>query len=134
MSHFSNALTHALEVCDITQTVLAKRSGIAVAQVNRYCTGGNISGDIFDRLIEGFPEELQSQLTRAFLFDQCPAARLHLVRIDTKTGSLAEDQPDGLEHLPENARRILRFLGSQSHKRPVMELMESVEKILKGEL
>jgi transcriptional regulator with XRE-family HTH domain len=133
MSNLSNALRIAVETSGKTQQDMAEAVGMAQTQFSRYCNGRtDVSPQVLTKIIALFPEDIGSDLVRAFLLDQCPTQLQPLIDIHTRQGAVNEAMPDGLDNLPDNVRSALRFIGSRCHERPVFDLVLDLSRLLRG--
>lgn len=107
---------------------------MAVGQLNRYAKGrSDLRPGALNRLLETAGPEEEASLLRAYLLDQCPDDKRHLVEVAVVAATANEDRPDPLAGLPLEVREALRFLGSRCHERPVMDLILNLARLLRRE-
>jgi len=131
MSHFSNAVSAALDELGWSQTHLSELSGIPRPQVNRYARGtSSVEVASLEKLISVLPPPYDGSILQAYLRDLTPLKYGHLVEFSR--GSYVREEPSelpsGLD--PELRSVLVRLAFLALRHTEIRDLLASLLRVL----
>lgn len=134
MSRASNALSAALSAARITQTELAKRSGLQLSQINRYVRGTyDIGPSALGPITSQLPEPHRSRVVSAWLRDHIPAEAQYSVSIHTHENYLAELDEPAVVSLAPDLQLAITYLTDQAREyTEISDLLIDLARALRG--
>lgn len=121
MSQFSNQLQASIEAQNFTQTHVCEKADISQGQMSRYVNGENRpEPEMFERLLNLFPEKERIALILAYLQDDIPARFRKLVTVAPAdaAANIKEEPPAYLSRMPRKLRAAYDYLGFAALEKP----------------
>src|SRR5437868_6761683 len=109
MSHFSTALSAALETLHQSQADFCRVTGLGQSPMSRYVRGTaeSVGIAVVEKIVRALPAPQNAEVLAGYLRDEIPADMRGLIELRAAGARAAEDEPDPLPPKLDNELRSL---------------------------